>query len=340
MEDSKQNVININEASVEELSSLPGVGESLAERIAAARPFEYLEDLEDVSGIGPNFVERLRPYVDLPMAPIDGAEKEPTMLADETAQDSEAAAPDDGVDVDEKEPTMLAAEPVQDNEGSAPEEDVEVNEDEVEDRQPDSIAEEMEETTADSGETSSASVDGSAEAVEGDLPSEGEEVEAEEQVSPAPAPAGVSRSMLYVLTFIGFFFTLVIAIAFSVGIIASLNNGNLVFASANQASVLAAEIDQLETSIQTLQSDLDSLRVRVDSLEALGDRVDVLETSVEAFQEELTTTTILVEDLDQRVVGIESEMDQVKGSVARFQVFFEGLRELLANVFTPEEINQ
>jgi len=37
---------------------------------------------------------------------------------------------------------------------------------------------------------------------------------------------------------------------------------------------------------------------------------------------------------------MESDIDQVKGSVERFQVFFEGLRELLANVLTPEETNQ
>jgi len=340
VEDSKQSVININEASVEELCTLPGVGESLAERITSARPFEYLEDLENVTGIGPNFVERLRPYVDLPMAPTESAEKEATMLADETAQDSVAAAQDDGVDADEKEPTMLAAAAVQDNEGSSPDDWVETDEDESEQDESDLSIEDKQETTADSDETSSDSDDGPEEAVEGDLTSEGEEVDTEEQVSPALAPAGVSRSFVYGIVFLGFFFTLVITTAFSVGIIASLNNGNLVFASANQAAALTAEIDQLDTSIQTLQSDLDSLRVRVDSLEALGNRVDVLETSVEAFQEELTTTTTLVEDLDQRVGGIESEMDQVKGSVERFQVFFEGLRELLTNVLTPEEINQ
>ena len=48
MEDSKQGLININEANVEELCTLPGVGESLAERISAARPFEYLEDLDNL----------------------------------------------------------------------------------------------------------------------------------------------------------------------------------------------------------------------------------------------------------------------------------------------------
>jgi predicted nucleic acid-binding Zn-ribbon protein len=119
-----------------------------------------------------------------------------------------------------------------------------------------------------------------------------------------------------------------------------MNNGNLIFASANQATMLQSEINQLETSLQTLQNDLDSLRGRVDNLEALGDRVEVLETSMDTFQEDLNTTTSLVEDLDQRVVGIETDITQVKGSVERFQVFFEGLRELLVNTFTSEETEQ
>ena len=340
MEDSKQSLMNINEASVEELTTLPGVGQSLAERITAARPYEYLEDLENVSGIGSNFVERLRPYVDLPLAPTDGAVKESTMLAAETAQDVEEADPDDVVEVDEKEPTMLAAESVKDNEESAPDDGVETDADEIAPGESDLIDEEMKEIIPASDETPSEAPDESIEAAEGELTPDEEQVEIEEQVPPAPAPAGVSRSLVYGIAFIGFFFALVIAVALSVGIIASLNNGNLQYASANQATVLAAEIDQLGTSILTLQSDLDSLRVRVDNLEALGDRVGVLETSVGAIQEEVNTTTTLVEDLDQRVEGMQTEMDQVKGSVERFQVFFEGLRELLANVFTLEETNQ
>ena len=339
MEDPKPRVVSINEASVDELCTLPGVGESLAERITAARPFEYLEDLENVSGIGPNFVENLRPYVDLPMAPTDGAQNEPADVAADIAQESEGSAPDDGVDVDEIGTTILAAAAVQDIEGFAPDDAVAVDEDEVEDKQPDSAAEEMEETAPVPDETSPETLDETT-TEEDDLTSEPGEVESEEPVSPAPAPAGTSRTFVYGIAFLGFFFALVIATALAVGIVASLNNGNLMFASANQATVLAAEIDQLETSIQTLQGDLDSLRVRVDSLEALGDRVGELETSVTAFQEDLNATTSQVEDLDQRVVGMESDIDQVKGSVERFQVFFEGLRELLANVLTPEETNQ
>ena len=57
------NIINLNTARSDEMTKLPGVGPAMAERIAAARPFEKLEDLLNVSGIGPALLERLSPLV-------------------------------------------------------------------------------------------------------------------------------------------------------------------------------------------------------------------------------------------------------------------------------------
>lgn len=58
--------ININTAPVGELADLPGIGPSLSSRIAEYRkahgPFEKLEDLLNVSGIGPKVFEKLEPY--------------------------------------------------------------------------------------------------------------------------------------------------------------------------------------------------------------------------------------------------------------------------------------
>lgn len=45
-------MINLNTASVVELMSLPGVGESTANKIIQARPFTTIEQLLDVLGIG------------------------------------------------------------------------------------------------------------------------------------------------------------------------------------------------------------------------------------------------------------------------------------------------
>lgn len=51
-EDDDTECVNINSATKEQLTTLNGVGESTAEKIIQGRPYEQIEDLLDVSGIG------------------------------------------------------------------------------------------------------------------------------------------------------------------------------------------------------------------------------------------------------------------------------------------------
>lgn len=60
-------LISLNSADVAELDTLPGVGPAFAERIVAHRaangPFQSVEDLRDVEGIGASLLAKITPLV-------------------------------------------------------------------------------------------------------------------------------------------------------------------------------------------------------------------------------------------------------------------------------------
>jgi competence protein ComEA len=64
---SSSDLININTAASFELDSLPGIGATLAGRIIAYRdtngPFQSIEDIKNVSGIGDGLFERFKDMI-------------------------------------------------------------------------------------------------------------------------------------------------------------------------------------------------------------------------------------------------------------------------------------
>ena len=62
--------LDLNTAAHKELRLLPGVSDSIAEGIMAARPLLSIEQLDDVFDIGPKTVEAVRPHVFVNMTTI------------------------------------------------------------------------------------------------------------------------------------------------------------------------------------------------------------------------------------------------------------------------------
>jgi len=61
--------VNINTATVEELQTLPGIGAITAQRIVEYRqthgPFQKVEDLLNIKGIGEKKLEKIKPLVEV-----------------------------------------------------------------------------------------------------------------------------------------------------------------------------------------------------------------------------------------------------------------------------------
>lgn len=63
MTNMEQALIDINKASIEELTSLSGIGLSLAMKIIKKRPYKELHDLVEISGINEIKLASLKPYI-------------------------------------------------------------------------------------------------------------------------------------------------------------------------------------------------------------------------------------------------------------------------------------
>lgn len=66
-DDTKSNLVNINKATLEELDTLPGVGESTANKIVSYREennlFKSIEEIKNVNGIGDKKYEEIRELI-------------------------------------------------------------------------------------------------------------------------------------------------------------------------------------------------------------------------------------------------------------------------------------
>ncbi len=305
--------VEINRASLEELIRVPGIGPALAERIIAARPFDSLDDLTRVSGIGAVVLERYKNYcfiepIKAVSHPVEQDQPLPTWLQDSG----------------EEQPAFPAEEESPVAEPAAAQEDT---------SQVEPIAESIpavavEETPLVEAET------GSETAAPQPVSAEAAKSAAQTAATATSAPVAARRETYIrredlVWTAVGVaLFTLILSLIFNLGTLALINR-TLAYSSANEGQALAARAEAINGRIRLLEGDVDALRTRIQTIEALSGRVTSLENSQQALQQELDAAQAKVEELAQQSAAYQSQIEELQQRSNVFQNFLDGLRRLL-----------
>ncbi len=106
-------------------------------------------------------------------------------------------------------------------------------------------------------------------------------------------------------------------------------NGTLDFGQAEAVISTRAELDRLSIQAGTLQSDIEGLRQRLDSLEGLTGRMDSVEQAIDDLDTALAQTQAEVDALNVRADQLDADIATVRAAADRFDTFLDGLRDLL-----------
>jgi len=325
LEEDVQPKVDLNTATVEMLSVLPGIGEVMAKRIVAYRdaegPFSMPEELMSVSGIGSSLYEQVadRVIVTLP------EQMYPTVADTESGEGELLPAIEPPAEAVAGGERLLSvrAEP-------EPEPESEVA---LEARLDDVTVSEDAEFVLPSPEGEAA-----AEPVAPEPPSPSRE-------EPASKPEKRQKgdyTWLWVALAGGF-----LGLIFSMLVLSGIN-GSLDMNHSRAVVAVRGDLEDITVRMDSLQGDVDGLRQRLDVLEGLTARMDKTEDAVAALQDDLDTLDSEAEALSQEVDVLSEELTTVAAETEKAQGFFEGLRDLVNEIFgaalleseatpTPEE---
>jgi len=331
--------INLNTAHPDELTNLPGVGLAMADRIVAARPYQTPEDLLQVSGVGPALLERLMslgtleadetPEMEVPFDEDSGTQSEADagIPEAESLPEVESAPPEAESQLeDESAPPEAEIQPEAESALSEAESQPEVESalSEAESQPDDEIIPSWDEggpedevPLLDEEITDDADI----------IPTETDEMESTEEEKTPSRPRPVTQGQALIMVAFGSFTAFILALVFSLGIIASINGG-LRFASPDQVAALDRQVDGLNSQVEILTQDIESLRLRITNLEGFSGRIGDLEAETKQLTVDMADTVDIVADMS-------AQIDDIFSQTARFQAFLNGLSELLNAASTP-----
>jgi len=164
--------------------------------------------------------------------------------------------------------------------------------------------------------------------------------------TPPPTPTEpkmITRSAALWLAAGGMVISFILAVVFSLGILAIVNGG-LRFARPAQMETVTNQVNDLNAQTVSIQREVDNLTARITSLEGLDARVVTIEKDTQLLREDVDAATTALSSLDSQVgelsgqvVAVESQLEELNSRTARFQRFLDGLRELLGALNQTQE---
>jgi hypothetical protein len=106
-------------------------------------------------------------------------------------------------------------------------------------------------------------------------------------------------------------------------------NGTLDFAQTEAVVSSQAELDRLSIEADTLLSDLEGVRQRLDRLEGLTARMDGVEQAVDDLDTAMAEAQREANALAARADRLEADIGAVRAAADRFNLFLDGMRDLL-----------
>jgi hypothetical protein len=150
----------------------------------------------------------------------------------------------------------------------------------------------------------------------------------------------ITRGGTCSLLLIGGLLTIILSVAITLGILSSINQGQLDYASPSQVASLQSQLELLASESKSLASDIDGMRLRIDNLESLTGQISKMETEIIGMNEEIDqlqtqmeANQIAVEDMNLQIEDIQEEIDILSTQGDRFESFLDGMRNLLEELF-------
>jgi len=308
--------------------TIKGIGQELAERIIEARPFNTIDDLKRVNGIGPKFLDNIRaelliesqPEVISEIKNKDVAQKELTKEDNENYSSS-SQGNDEGEGTTEKGSEAWTEEMMESTFRDEISENKENGSDDLILEEPEDKKDEpflvgeklVAHSTLDEEEKAKVHI---------------------HNLTKRTTP--VTRIQAFWISVSVSFFVLMLSLFLTLGILAGLNSGQLQYSLPSQYNSLDIRVRSLESQIANLGQELEGMRVRVDNLETLGNRIEVVEEDTANLKTDLETAINTIEALGAEVAEVRTEMDETKEQINHFQLFFDGLQNLLSELFSEE----